>query len=131
MAGFRLIDNEIHRDERGRLMVFEQGGTLPFVPVRTFTISDVPAGKSRAGHSVSCDLMLTCLRGSCLVVLGLDLADRVQLSENGRSLLLQQGTWLRLEDFAPGTLLLVHASKRFSQTHYDSGAEQPSGRKRP
>src|SRR5690242_4204004 len=54
-----------HVDDRGRLRIFEVDHTLPFVPLRSFVISNVQRGKTRAGHILSCDQILAMLQGAC------------------------------------------------------------------
>ena len=66
--GLEFIDLHEHADERGRMRIIEvDGGGMPFVPVRSFIVSDVPSDKSRAGHAVSCDELLIVAQGSCLI----------------------------------------------------------------
>ncbi|MES1155893.1 MAG: WxcM-like domain-containing protein, partial [Pseudorhodoplanes sp.] len=93
---------------------------LPFIPIRTFIISNVPPGKTRAGHSVSCDLVLTCLVGSCAVALHDPQAPRRELNAlEGAGIFVPKRTWLLLENFSPDALLLVHASKHFQKVVYE------------
>ena len=51
-------------DSRGRLGVIDIARNAPFVPVRIFWISEVPAGTARGGHAhKACSQFLVCLRG--------------------------------------------------------------------
>ena len=51
-------------DDRGSLGVIEIASHAPFVPVRMFWISEVPAGTARGGHAhKACSQFLVCLRG--------------------------------------------------------------------
>ena len=51
-------------DSRGCLGVIEIASHAPFVPVRMFWISEVPAGTARGGHAhKACSQFLVCLRG--------------------------------------------------------------------
>lgn len=53
------------RDRHGMLRIFEKGTTLAFIPRRCFVISHVPKGKARGEHTVTCNLFLTALVGTC------------------------------------------------------------------
>ena len=54
----------LHTDERGSLLALEKSpDKLQFEPVRVFYLLDVPAGKKRACHAVSCDLFILALSG--------------------------------------------------------------------
>ena len=66
--GLKFVDIQEQSDARGKIRIVEvDGGGLPFVPVRSFIISDVPTGKTRAGHAVSCDELIIVAQGSCLI----------------------------------------------------------------
>ena len=65
--GLKFVNIQEHSDARGNMRIVEVDGGLPFVPVRSFIISDVPTGKTRAGHAVSCDELLIVAQGSCLI----------------------------------------------------------------
>ena len=50
--GLKFVEINEHSDARGKIRIVEvDGGGLPFVPVRSFIVSDVPTGKTRAGTS--------------------------------------------------------------------------------
>jgi hypothetical protein len=65
--GLTFVKLHEHSDQRGRMRIVEVESGLPFVPVRSFIISDVPSDQSRAGHAVSCDELLIVAQGSCLI----------------------------------------------------------------
>lgn len=114
----QFVPVKSHRDARGNLVAFDRE-TIPFAPVRTFAIFDVPPGQTRAGHAVSCDEFLWVPAGSCR--LSTDDGARkssVILSSNDRGVLIPAGMWIQLSEFAPSTFVLVFASKLFSETEY-------------
>ena len=104
-----------HSDERGTLAVFDRE-TLPFAPVRTFAIFDVPPGATRGGHALSCDEYLWVAAGGCRI--HLDDGKRVSsilLNDRQRAVLVQAGVRVTLGEFLPETLLLVFAPKLYSE----------------
>jgi hypothetical protein len=79
----------------------------------------VPRGATRANHAVSCDLVLAALQGRCtLTARGARAAIRRTLVAERDAVLVRQGTWISLSRFSRGAIVLVLASKRFSQTRY-------------
>jgi hypothetical protein len=118
--GLRFVTIQEHSDARGRMRIVEvDGGGLPFVPVRSFIISNVPSDKSRAGHAVSCDELLIVAQGSCLITArtagGLE---EHRLTPATGGVHLRPGTWLMLSEFAPGTILVTYASERYAETRF-------------
>lgn len=106
-------------DVRGRLRVCELGQALPFIPVRTFIISDVPMSATRAGHAVSCDLFMLVAYGSCKLTSSINGIDEdYSFTSHLGGIYVLADTWILLSDFAPGTALLVHAQKLYAETQY-------------
>lgn len=109
------------RDRRGVLRIFEKGALLPFTPKRCFVISHVPKGKARGEHIVSCDLFLTALTGKCrLTVRKARRETSLLLSNRTKGMVVPKGTWLRLDRFSSGAIVLVCASQKFRNTRYFS-----------
>jgi hypothetical protein len=119
MGKIEFVNVPSFKDARGNLLVCELGGALPFVPKRTFVISDVPAEASRAAHSVTCDLFLVALTGACKlkVVDGAHEEEHELLARSFGAYIPEQ-TWILLHDFAPGTIILAHASKPYREVRY-------------
>jgi hypothetical protein len=118
--GLEFIDLHEHSDERGRMRIVEvDEGGLPFVPVRSFIVSDVPTGKSRAGHAVSCDELLIVAQGSCLITARTKAGlEEHRLTPETGGVHLRPGTWLILSEFDPGTILVTYASERYADTRF-------------
>jgi mannose-6-phosphate isomerase-like protein (cupin superfamily) len=104
-------------DERGRVVPIEHAHPdLPFTPVRSFVICNVPQGRSRAGHRTTCDEVLTLVSGSLTVeVKEGEGVERHPLAAPGESLHVREGTWIALRDFAQGTVVLVLAAKPYGR----------------
>jgi UDP-2-acetamido-3-amino-2,3-dideoxy-glucuronate N-acetyltransferase len=101
-------------DGRGRLRIFEVDHPLPFVPLRSFVISNVQRGKTRAGHILTCDQMLAMLQGGCHLTVkrGRDKEEYDFRPEDG-AIYLQRGMWLLLSEFDADAIMIVFASERF------------------
>jgi hypothetical protein len=106
-------------DQRGELFALERLRPLPFTPVRTFIITDVPPGKHRAEHAVSCDQFLWMLAGSCQALVRpmarAESADGryFRLAARGPGLYLPECVWLDLSDFLPGSMLVCLAAAEY------------------
>src|SRR4051812_23352295 len=112
----RFIRADLHEDVRGRLAVFDRD-TLPFAPVRVFSISDVPAGTVRSGRKLSCEEFVWAVAGSCrLKTLINGFENLFTLDDRNQGISLPVDTFVELTNFAPGTLLLVLASASYSET---------------
>lgn len=115
-----MLDLPDHNDERGDLVVLEQG-TLPFVPKRIFFITVSNAGSVRAQHAGSSEELIVPLSGA--VTVDLDNGEQqtsMRLADKNKAMWVRPGVWLRLREFEPGTILLVAASLCYSETrHFD------------
>ena len=117
VRGPRFVTVPENVDERGSLRIFELDHALPFVPVRTFVISNVPKGKTRAGHIATCDQVLAVLRGACQLTAKIgNKEDQHRLTPATGALYIRRGTWLLLSEFVDEAIVLVFASERFDST---------------
>ena len=101
-------------DVRGCLAAFERARPLPFKPVRTFVISDVPPGAHRAGHITRCEEFLWMAVGACRAIVRrnegrLDGDQEFHLAARGRGLFVPKGIWIDLFDFSPGSIMICMA----------------------
>ena len=123
-AGARVASLTLHQDARGSLVAFDRD-TLPFEPARTFVIFDVPPGARRAARPAACDEFLWTASGACRVTFS-DVAETtaIVMDTPHRGLFIPAGTTITLDDFAPGTLLVVLAAKSFAET--ERGPRHPA-----
>ena len=101
-------------DARGCLVAFEEACPLPFRPVRTFVIMDVPAGAHRAQHVTRCTEFLWMAIGACRAIVRPDEGreteeQHFQLVSHGQGLLVPKGAWIDLCDFNAGSILVCMA----------------------
>jgi hypothetical protein len=124
------MDVRTFRDGRGRLRAFEKGSSLPFALKRCYVLSDVPRGQVRGGHKVSCDLFFTALAGTCrLNVREGDGLSSLPLSARSKGAFVPKGTWLYVDRFSRGAVVLVCASKLYKDTRYSEKADDRRTRK--
>ncbi len=103
------------RDDRGRLRVVEGERDIPFPIRRCFVISEVPQGKTRARHIVASEQYLVALAGSCTALTKAgDIERRFALHNGDRGLHVAQGTWLLLENFSHGAVIMVLSSENYA-----------------
>lgn len=122
--GTRLLPVPPHDDGRGRLYAVEQSAPLPFVPVRTFMIRDVPADQVRARHAVSCHEFLWMASGACTLAVDDGLATAaMRLQAEGAGMLVSSGVWMELREFTDDGVLLVFASSTYAATRYFDGPQ--------
>jgi dTDP-4-dehydrorhamnose 3,5-epimerase-like enzyme len=107
---------DMHADERGKLVVVEASRGVPFPIKRVFWIYDVPEGTGRGGHAHQfCQQLLVCVSGACRVIAA---GDAFTLDDPSKALYVPPGVYLDLEDWQPGTVLLVLCSHYYDEEDY-------------
>jgi len=114
-TGAREIDVPRFIDGRGLLVAFQHGQPLPFKPVRTFVITDVPPDAHRAQHNITCEQVLWMAAGTCRALVRQSAANAAgerhfHLPARGHALYLPQGVWIDLWAFDPHSVLICLAS---------------------
>lgn len=119
------IDNvEVHfrsfMDHRGLLTFAEGMKDIPFPLKRIFWITDVSSEYNRGGHAHrKCKQMICCVKGSFRLVIHNGLESREFLLDNpDYAIVIQEGVWCSLEDFAEGSVVLVGASEYYNMEGY-------------
>lgn len=122
----RIVRIPAMRDCRGTLCVADyESANLPFVPRRTFWITDVPEGQERGYHAHrTCDELLFAIRGSLKV----DLTDSdgtrtFQLECPDEGLLIPAMCWCRLHGFSADAVCVCLASESYDESGYINDIE--------
>ena len=112
-----IISIPTFSDERGALGVIES--ELPFAIKRIFYIYDVKGKRGGHGHFKT-KMGLICLNGSCEVDVSNEKHGNSQffLSDASKCLILDPSDWHEMNQFSPGSVLLVLASEKFLQEDY-------------
>jgi len=116
----KKIQFQKHGDERGQLVVAENGKELPFVAKRIFYIYGVNDGKRRGYHShKKVKQVYIAIYGSCKVLLD-DGFEKKEFVLNDPSIGLYVGCdiWSELYDFSNDCVFLVLASENYEETDY-------------
>lgn len=107
-------------DLRGDLCAAELEREIPFVPRRYFLVYGVPSEKTRGEHAhYRCHQLLTCVRGSCAVVVD-DGATRreIRLDSPELGIYLPPLTWATQYKYSHDAVLLVFASDPYDPDDY-------------
>jgi UDP-2-acetamido-3-amino-2,3-dideoxy-glucuronate N-acetyltransferase len=102
----------VYPDRRGLLLPIEHtAGKLPFIPRRSFVIWNVPRGRSRAAHALTCHQIIVLVSGSMSIgVRWRGVERRYRLERSGEALLVPKHRRLLLHGFSRSTVVLVLAS---------------------
>jgi hypothetical protein len=119
MLGIELVHPPLHASDSGALVALDRNQNLPFKVQRLFVIFACPEDATRAAHSSTTHQAILAVQGSVTVDLdnGREQATLV-LDSVDRVLCIHAGVWLRLRNFSPATIIVVAASKLFSETEY-------------
>ena len=96
-------------DARGVMHVVQAEIDIPFLIRRFFYITGVPQGAKRGFHAHAKEQQCCiCMQGSCRFVLddGVSRSKHV-LDAPGKLLNIPRMTWIEMDDFTPGCILLV------------------------
>lgn len=107
-------------DARGALTVGEVPTEVPFSPSRYFVVFDVPSVELRGEHAhKQCQQFLTCLHGSCRVLLddGLHRCE-VTLDRPDMGVFMPERIWGTQYRYSPDAVLLVFASRPYEADDY-------------
>lgn len=93
--------------------------TLPFQPVRAFSVSNCPAGTSRGAHAHrEGQQLLVCTRGEVEVELRRGTRRHVRCLAGGPALLVPARVWARQRYLTADSTLLVLASRPYDPASY-------------
>ena len=108
------------RDSRGLLTFAEEMKDFPFPIKRMFWITDVPEHARRGGHAhTTCKEVVCCVKGSFRLVISNGHENRSFLLDSPQhAVIIPEGVWCSLEDFAKDTVVVVGASEEYSMEGY-------------
>lgn len=116
---------KIH-NEAGNLTAVENGKEIPFATKRVYYLYDVPGGETRGGHAhKNLQQLIIAASGSFDVVLDDGKIKKiVTLNRPNFGLYVTPGIWRELVNFSSGAVLLVLASKEYTESDYLRTYEQ-------
>lgn len=107
-------------DSRGMLTVAEEGSDIPFQVRRMFWITNIPVGEKRGGHvHRTCKEIVCCVNGSFRLIVDNGVERKSFFLDNpSYAVIIPEGVWTSLEDFAPNTVIVVGTSELYSRDGY-------------
>lgn len=107
-------------DPRGNLSFVEGGRHIPFAIKRVYYVYDVPGGETRGGHAHRKSIKVAIAVSGSLTVRLLDGEKEVafKLNRANKGVLIPPGTWIVLDDFTTGTVLVVLDSEEYDEGDY-------------
>lgn len=120
MIGAELLTFVGHGDDRGQLVAVEAEADIPFPVRRVYYIFDTAPGVRRGYHAhKELEQVLICMHGSCRILLDNGhTRESVLLDSPLKGLHLFPCLWREMYDFSPGSVLMVLASERYSESDY-------------
>jgi len=115
MKGYKVIDFEVHPDERGKLTAVSEMKEIPFEIKRIYYTWDMPKEAIRGGHAHKVlDEVMICLRGSCDFVLD-DGKEKITitLDRPNKGLYVSAHLWRHFTNFSPDCVVMLIASDYF------------------
>lgn len=119
-ANTALIPLQIHGDDRGSLIAFENGHNLPFDVKRVYYIYGTQAGVSRGFHAHrKLKQLLIAVSGSVTVKTEHDGKTETHLlNRPDEGLLIEGFVWREMHDFSPDCVLIVLADDYYNEADY-------------
>jgi hypothetical protein len=120
MSNFSLVKIKNYNDDRGNILIFENGNNLNFDVKRVYLLKDIPLNKERGHHAhIKLKQLMIALSGSVTIeVTDLNSKKSFLLSSPEQGLYISGPTWRVLKDFSPDCILMVIASDYFDPNDY-------------
>jgi dTDP-4-dehydrorhamnose 3,5-epimerase-like enzyme len=116
----QVIEAARRGDERGSLVPFEGGRTVPFDIARVYTVFGTLPGVRRGFHAHRrLNQAAVAVAGSCTMLLDDGRQQcRIQLDQPDRLLTLPPMVWHQMEEFSPDCVLMVLADAPYDEADY-------------
>lgn len=120
MINTKLLEFKCFKSEYGNLTPIEQNKDIPFTIERIYYITKVPTDKSRGYHShKNLEQILICINGSVKIKIATHIEEEIiELTSPDKGLYIGPMIWREMFDFSEGSVLLVIASRHYSEEDY-------------
>ena len=120
MKGYKIIDFDVHPDDRGNLVALSANKEIPFEIKRIYYTWDMPKEAIRGGHAHRVlDEVMVCLHGSCDFVLDDGKTrETVWLNRPDVGLYIGKNMWREMRHFSYGCKLMILASKYYDEKEW-------------
>jgi len=115
-----IVDLDKVHNEAGNITVVENGYNIPFDVKRIYYLYDIPGGESRGGHAhYELEQYIIGASGSFDVMLDDGINKKViTLNKPNLALHVVPGLWRQLDNFSSGSICMVLASHKYSESDY-------------
>lgn len=117
---YKLIDMDIHGDNRGKLIAIEGTKNIPFDIKRVYYIYDTIPEESRGFHAhKALEQLIVAIDGACQFVLDDGKTrEKVWLNSPNKALYIGKNMWREMKHFSYGCKLMVLASEYYDEKEY-------------
>ena len=117
---YKLIDMDIHGDNRGKLIAIEGTKNIPFGIKRVYYIYDTIPEESRGFHAhKTLEQLIVAIDGACQFVLDDGKTrEKVWLNSPNKALYIGKNMWREMKHFSYGCKLMVLASEYYDEKEY-------------
>lgn len=117
---YKLIDMDIHGDNRGKLIAIEGTKNIPFDIKRVYYIYDTIPEESRGFHAhKTLEQLIVAIDGACQFVLDNGKSrEKVWLNSPNKALYIGKNMWREMKHFSYGCKLMVLASEYYDEKEY-------------
>lgn len=117
---YKLIDMDIHGDNRGKLIAIEGTKNIPFDIKRVYYIYDTIPEESRGFHAhKTLEQLIVAIDGACQFVLDDGKKrEKVWLNSPNKALYIGKNMWREMKHFSYGCKLMVLASEYYDEKEY-------------
>lgn len=123
---YKLIDMDIHGDNRGKLIAIEGTKNIPFDIKRVYYIYDTIPEESRGFHAhKTLEQLIVAIDGACQFVLDDGKTrEKVWLNSPNKALYIGKNMWREMKHFSYGCKLMVLASEYYDEKEYIRSYEE-------
>lgn len=117
---YKLIDMDIHGDNRGKLIAIEGTKNIPFDIKRVYYIYDTIPEEARGFHAhKTLEQLIVAIDGACQFVLDDGKTrEKVWLNSPNKALYIGKNMWREMKHFSYGCKLMVLASEYYDEKEY-------------
>ena len=120
MMNYKILNMQIHGDDRGKLISLEGNRNVPFDIKRVYWIFDTVPDQKRGMHAhKQLEQVIVAIDGACKFILDDgSTREEVLLNRPDIGLYIGKNMWREMTDFSYGCKLMVLASEYYNEDEY-------------
>lgn len=120
MMNYKILNMQIHGDDRGKLISLEGNRNVPFDIKRVYWIFDTIPDQKRGMHAhKQLEQVIVAIDGACKFILDDgSTREEVLLNRPDIGLYIGKNMWREMTDFSYGCKLMVLASEYYNEDEY-------------